>query len=314
VLLRLSAPAFDFSQALDSGQDIRFTKEDGTPLPYEIERWDRSSAQAAIWVLIDTVYGNSSTQTFVMQWGNASAASRSNAAAVFDTANGFAGVWHLGERGDGSQGEYIDATVDGNNGTSQGTSAPSAADGIAGLSQHLDNSYIEVSDNPTLEPPANMSLQAWVRLDSISSVEGKDFFVAEQFDQHLQWNSYYLRVFSAFQTVQFVWRSTDTTVLDAIGSTKLTAGTWYHLGVVKVDTLISVFVNGIDETAYRSKANSAFYISSKRSFSIGSENNLGDPGGTIDELQVSRVARSAAWMKLAFENQRQPGTLVRFGQ
>src|SRR5690606_32079229 len=66
---------------------------DATPLPYQIESW--SSGAAAIWVKVDTIKGNNSTQKIRMHWGNGSAAAESNGAAVFDTANGFRGVWHL---------------------------------------------------------------------------------------------------------------------------------------------------------------------------------------------------------------------------
>ena len=37
-----------FDQAGKSGEDIRFTKEDNTPLSYEIERWDAAAEIAEI--------------------------------------------------------------------------------------------------------------------------------------------------------------------------------------------------------------------------------------------------------------------------
>ena len=62
LLVRLDQSNFDFSAAQDSGQDIRFTKSDNTPLSYEIEQWDKAGQKAAIWVKMDTVYGNNDQQ------------------------------------------------------------------------------------------------------------------------------------------------------------------------------------------------------------------------------------------------------------
>ena len=36
----LNAQNFDFTQAKPAGEDIRFSKMDGTLLPYNIETWD----------------------------------------------------------------------------------------------------------------------------------------------------------------------------------------------------------------------------------------------------------------------------------
>src|SRR4051812_35599787 len=63
LLVRLSqTEAAILTAAKAGGADIRFSKSDGsTPLPYEIENWDPNGA--AIWVLMDTVKANSTTQS-----------------------------------------------------------------------------------------------------------------------------------------------------------------------------------------------------------------------------------------------------------
>ncbi|MBN2035247.1 MAG: DUF2341 domain-containing protein [Chitinispirillaceae bacterium] len=113
VLIRCAHDNFPFSQAAGEGRDIRFSKRDGTPLPYEIEGWDPVAGHAEVWVRCDTIYGNNSTQSIVMYWGNADARDASNSAAVFDTADGFVGVWHLREEaaGRGNSDVYRDATA-----------------------------------------------------------------------------------------------------------------------------------------------------------------------------------------------------------
>ena len=122
LLVRLDEENFDFSQAKPDGSDIRFTKSDYSPLEHEIERWDQSSYQAEVWVKVDTLFGNDSLQWIMMYWGNEDAQDRSNAAAVFDTASGFQGVWHLA----GDQNEY-DATANSYDGVAYGM-----AEGLSG--------------------------------------------------------------------------------------------------------------------------------------------------------------------------------------
>jgi len=72
-----------------------------------------------IWVKVDTIFGNDSAHYICMYWGTSAVGSRAhhrlsnqcfgngfgglsdrvtNGAAVFDTANGFQGVWHLRKR------------------------------------------------------------------------------------------------------------------------------------------------------------------------------------------------------------------------
>ena len=97
VLVRLTGShATVFSQAMANGEDIRFTNGSGTHLPYQIERWSFApgDTSAAIWVAADNVAA-SNTTTIKMYWGNGSATSRSNGAAVFSS--GYVGVWHLGD-------------------------------------------------------------------------------------------------------------------------------------------------------------------------------------------------------------------------
>ena len=70
VLVRLTKDNFDFSTARARGEDIRFAKPDDTPLALEIERWDPVNGLAEVWVKVDTVHGNDSTQSILMYWGN----------------------------------------------------------------------------------------------------------------------------------------------------------------------------------------------------------------------------------------------------
>src|SRR5689334_8154188 len=74
VLVRLHKDFFDFGQAKANGEDIRFSMLDGTPLAYQIEKWDAAGGSALIWVRIPTIRGNE-RQEIRVHWGNANAES-----------------------------------------------------------------------------------------------------------------------------------------------------------------------------------------------------------------------------------------------
>src|SRR5690606_8962455 len=163
LLVRLddtSAAVFTAAQA--DGADIRFTKADNTTLlPHHIETWDNTAQSAAIWVLVDTVYGNRNNQAIRMHWGNASATDESDAAAVFDSSAGFRAVCHREDTGGVKDATYNDITAVANG-------SPGATDGVIGEARSFDgsSSYFDVPGSATgLHFPAfgNFSISAWVK-------------------------------------------------------------------------------------------------------------------------------------------------------
>src|SRR5690606_17841281 len=113
---------------------LRFTKSDNTTrIAHQIERWDSAGRSAAVWVRVDTVYGNRNNQRVRMHWGNAAAADSSRGSAVFDTAGGFRAVWHMNETGD-----VADETGRGMTAVANGT--PGAVAGVIGGARSFNGS------------------------------------------------------------------------------------------------------------------------------------------------------------------------------
>src|SRR5690606_18418011 len=86
------------SSMLAGGADIRVTKADGTTdVPFEIEQATTgANGSLVLWVLADSVGQNATNAAkFRVFWGKAGETSKSNGAAVFDTANGYRAVYHM---------------------------------------------------------------------------------------------------------------------------------------------------------------------------------------------------------------------------
>lgn len=120
LLMRLSRPGFDFSQAKGDGSDLRFTREDGVILPCRVQAWDSAGGSAAVWVKVDTVAADGEAQRLRMYWGNARAAVPANRSAIFDTADGYVGAWHLDAAPAGSVPAFPDASPAANVGRGMG--------------------------------------------------------------------------------------------------------------------------------------------------------------------------------------------------
>lgn len=101
-LLRLHAGNFDFSQAGPGGVDLRIAGPGGAALRHQVQHWDSVAREAAVWVRLDAPSGNPGDTSISLHWGRVDASDRSSGSAVFDSARGFASVWHL--RGAGAAG------------------------------------------------------------------------------------------------------------------------------------------------------------------------------------------------------------------
>lgn len=321
ILVRLRDSNFIFSQAGITGEDIRFAKPDSTPLPFEIERWNPAAGLAEVWVKIDTVHGDNNTQSIIMYWGNQGAASASNSAAVFDTAAGFHGVWHLGEAGNTTA---FDATANSYDGTPTGMSAASAVSGIIGTAQDFNgaSSYITMANtaNSTLSFPedGSYSLSLWVYADTIDTlwhvIAGKG---------HEQ---YYLK-FKCFGNNRATWEFVE--FQDQQGwdysedSTPPAPGVkqWVNIIGVREGAQQRLYINGTLVSSAIGLMAGNYTRNTGDDFMIGRYARLVTIpyyegrcyfDGSVDEVRVSSVVPSADWIKLCYMNQRADDKLVVF--
>jgi len=320
ILVRLSAA--DSVNKLRA-ENIRFTKVDGvTRLNHQIERLDSALQVAEVWVLLDTVYGNNSTQTIRMYWGKSGVSDSSNARAVFDTANGFQAVWHLGESTDST---VKDATVNNFSGTPATTGTggnPFDTVGVIGRAKSFHvttvasnagtaGAYYTIpgtaSSKLNFPEQSIYTLSAWVRPVDITN-SGK---IVSKGDRQ-----YYLAKRNSGASYEFAENQTGSG--QNWWRVNATANTWkYVVGVRTGGAGVAggkEYVDAVVATTSGTSNNQA----TDRSFDVNIGRDPSQAGGAasyylgavIDEVTISNVARSPDWIKLSFETQKPGATAV----
>ncbi len=302
ILVRLTKSSFDFASAKSDGSDIRFQKSNGSPLSYEIEQWDAGAGVAAIWVRVDTVYGNDSSHYAIMLWGLRSAGSAtvslSNSSAVFDTAYGNCGVWHFGT-------SLSDATVYGDNGTDSSTVDGIGIIGRCRIFNPNNRSFITIPAARQFNITANITLSAWVKIDSLTT---KWETIIAKGD-----NTYRLHVNTASKTAYFSMSDSDTANFgyeDAGGTTVLSDNAWHLVTGVFDGTVMRLYVDGVLESTRNS---SKPCLINNLDITIG-DNIPRTPRfffGSIDEMRVLRTAVDKDWVRLCYMNQKENESLLR---
>ncbi len=304
VLVRLNPSTFNgFAQTNAGGTDIRFAKPDSTPLPYQIERWLDGSGNndtAEIWVLVDTVYGTNASQSIIMFWGNAIAADSSDGTAVFDTTNGFVGVWHLED--------MTDASPQGNTGIAQNT--PGTVSSIIGNGISLNGSNQYITTTSTFTNPNPVTVSAWFK--TTTSAGGKIIGLGDAQTGSSTNNdrSIYMgnsgKLYFGVYPNSIVACSTSTTYRD---------GNWHYAAATLSASGTILYVDGaaamsISGTTTAQNYTGYWRIGYDRITSWPAEPSSYYFSGNIDEPVVAGSARSADWIKLCYENQKSGQTLL----
>jgi hypothetical protein len=320
VLVRLIAGNFTFAEAKADGGDLRFTKADGSPLPYELARWDAANGFAEVWVKVDTVRRNNGAQYIIMFWGNPSAGSASSGAAVFDSSGGFEGVWHLNET---SGTRARDASRNGFSGTYRG-GLPRGEPGPSGICQNIerpDNDYVDMGNvlNPGTK---DISVGVWVKPAAFGLQQA---LIAKTNGDGPSATYGYLLSIDLFNLPHFYLISGGATwgddgTFDVSGNLAITdSAVWHHvfIAVDRSDNgLCKMYVDGIDRTGtIRGNVSRVADVANALRLRVGTENDDNYSfKGAIGEATVAFTARSADWVKLSYMNQKSGDRLVVFGK
>ncbi len=331
LLVRLtSADADVFSGAAANGADIRFSKADHvTRVPYQRERYDAVNKVAEFWVLMDTVAAGADNR-LRMFWGKSGATDSSNGTEVFDTANGFVGVWHLGDST--TNNPRPDAVVGGPKAVLQnfnaGNNYPSnyaGVPGVIGLADTLmggsdtgsysgNAPYIDVgrTNYAGFSDFTAFSYSVWA-WDNGPVAYGR---YLEAWDDSAGSTANRIILFgnhsSTANDLAVRWGGTTFN-----GTTPdIVPGTWQHIFFTKAANsgTLTAYINGVATDSMTGVADLPVVA---RNFVYMGRSTVtqGDPyyNGKYDEMVMAKATRSADWVKLSYQTQQPGETVVNLG-
>lgn len=279
VAVTLTPDRWDATTAQMQGEDLRFVDSTGAMVPHELES---TGATTVAWILWPAI----APTTVSVYWGNPDAVDGQTPAAVWQ--DGHEAVWHMADGGDSlglhTLGEFGTEPVLGH---------------IAQASSFTGNSYMQGDAGDSLGTlfagPA--TIEAWVYLESYGP-EGRGRIIDNAIDNQpdIGW-TFQVRETMPVQAIQFELGHAGT---EAGWSTAnvLDTGQWQHLAVVHEDGGVALYVDGVAQTVSSFPGVGPIALDTDVPITLGRVSNqlTGFFDGVIDEVRLSSVARTPAWI------------------
>lgn|GEM_PF-6982204 len=276
------------NHAQSGGNDIAFTDSSGTVLDYQIEyfniNYNSTDAHLVAWVKANLT--SASDTTICMIYGNPAVESQQNPTDVWDS--NFTGVWHMNET------NAVDSTANGNNGTSSGGVVYSGSGEIGGaLTFDGSTGYVEIPDSPRLNA-TNISVEAWVYLNKAPT---------DKATIAIRYYTYYFTIDSSLHLENYLYTPGDSGW--KISTAQVPLNTWTYVAFTYNGSVLSQFINGVDVEDYSVSGNVQPGGSTSGNWNLyfGAQYQLGVTrlmSGTLDEMRISGIGRSAAWINESY--------------
>jgi len=282
VLLRLHSGNFeDFFLIKEDLSDLRFmAMDDSTPLKHHVEHFDLVNQMLFVWVKVPVINGNLSTEKVWFYYGNSEAVSSADIAGTFDANEALAFHFQASDSSVVDKTAYTNLIV-------ENTSSLNPASLIASGARFDGQQRILVQDNPSTRmiPESGFTFSAWIKPEGA------------QLDNYLMH-----RKAGATETIVAIDGNTlyakyvnGGSVFETPRSIMLSDVTWQHIAVAFKASELSVYLNGHSVMTVPLSL-----VESAGDIYIGA-NQAGNQGfvGEMDEVRISKTARSAGWIKLA---------------
>ncbi|NHJ13847.1 MAG: DUF2341 domain-containing protein [Candidatus Thorarchaeota archaeon] len=313
------------------GDDIAFLCN-GQVIPHEIDSYNKlgngTHAHLTAWVKVPYLSSVQDT-TIIMVYGDDDLGKQENPSEVWDS--DFSAVWHLGEnpaqpQWSSTYADYLphqpqilDATSPRNDGTSYGTmTSGDLVQGVVGGAIDLEGTddYLDFGNPAELQMSGAFTVEAWFYAGYIDN----DYLVVKSGESNYRgWDISFDDdpSISPAGWVMFRW-SPDGVNTNVVGYERVETGQWYHVvGVFNPSQYTKFYLNGelVDEVTTGIPASS---YNPNRPVRIGRRSDTTGAtsyfDGVVDEVRVSAVARSDAWIMTQYNNQRNPGQFVTVGE
>jgi hypothetical protein len=283
-------------KAQADGDDIIFTASDGTTrLSHEIERYVSSTGELIAWVKVPSLSSAANTDIY-MYYGNPSVGNQQDAAGVWS--NGYVGVWHLKET-TGGAGAIKDSTSNANHGTDANGPALGSA-GQVGNAVSFDgvDDLVDLGTGSSLNV-SYLTIDFWVKANSWVTDGG---ILAKGDDTYRQ---YWIWTYGGAVSFEV----DEGTLQNSAWTPAL--GQWTHLALTYDGVNVTTYRNGVVENTYPQATGPI--DAQAPSLKFGNIPGYSYANVALDEVRISSVSRSAAWITTEYNNQNSPSTFYTVG-
>ncbi|MBX7078028.1 MAG: LamG domain-containing protein [Nannocystaceae bacterium] len=283
VLVRLTPERADLSSAQPGGADLRVVTKDGTLVPHEIERF--ADGELLLWVRWPSLAVPE--PSLVLYWNNGEATDAADPPAVWS--NGYLGVWHLAD------------------GTDSLATHPLAADGTApGQGRVGDGTVFDNDDrlaaNESLSTifTGPVTLEAWILADGSDADamrlldNGRHVPTEEGWGFGLDGSPGVLELELGRSFGRDRWVSSQTAE----------PGSWHFVAARYDGKAVAFHYDGMTESGELASTGAGRLALDlpDRMLTLGGSSDTAQASyqGALDEVRISSVARSDAWLELQY--------------
>jgi biopolymer transport protein ExbB len=264
--VRLHSGNFDFTSSNVDGSDLRvIAADDKTELKFYVEKFDALNELAIVWVQLPQLSQANKDAHFWIYSGNESAASASNPSILADV--NVVAKFQFAEKTflqDSSANKYV----------ASGTATLQKA-GLIGESANLNGAPLSIPNVSEVNSSAGYSWSAWIKPASLPQTS-VIFGHGEGLSLTLEADTLHLKVGG----------------VDVAGG-QLQPAVWHHIAFTLLSDKAVLYLNGV-EVASGTAALPA----------LSGDVLLGEAYvGEVDELEIAKVVRSPAWIKLMASSQ-----------
>jgi hypothetical protein len=300
----ISTTDADLMKAQDDGDDILFMNGAGVAVKqhHEIETFDVSSGKLVAWVNIIDLSSNEDT-IFYVYYGNPDCINQEYPEKTWDSH--YKGVWHMN---DATTSTIADSTSNGITGMKKAANMPIELSGMIGKGQQFDRTetvweYITMGDLNKLRFSGDFTISAWIYPLTTQNmrVAGKQQDISGNYKGYsLNWDlqgpgsKMSLRVDGGGYNYQYIYANEEKA-----------SSNWYYLSGMKQSGTNYFYIDGVQQ----SQTGTQTLVNSDYSFCIGAwktDSASANFYGTIDEVRVSDIGRSSAWIETEYNNMNNP--------
>jgi hypothetical protein len=298
--------------AQSNGEDILFLAGNRiTKLDHEIESYDETTGELVAWVEVLSLSSSQDTDIYIF-YGNADAVDQWNpppGAGVWEP--NYVGVWHM-EETPANGGTHYDSTWNQNNGTftdanaNSDTNATGQIDGADDFNGDAD--YVNTGSGSSLDNIGVKTISAWIRSDDKGDTNP---VAAKGSDDETSGWYFLVDQVPGRDRLSFIQGWSGNTAEWHTDNLTMTPGSMYHVAVTYDRSSTTndpvLYIDGVSKavTERFSPSGSINGDESLNHFIARYYQTAGPYGdGLIDEVRISNIARSTAWIETEHNNQK----------